>query len=85
MAPLPRHSVTTCVPYLPTHPPTHPPTHRAPAQVEAEKAAWHLAEELGLDVVTILPNFVLVRDNALPGACNGLHACIACKCGASAS
>lgn len=29
-------------------------------QVEAEKVAWKLAGELGLDVVTILPNFVLV-------------------------
>lgn len=29
-------------------------------QVEAERAAWQLAEELDLDVVTILPNFVLV-------------------------
>lgn len=28
-------------------------------QVEAERLAWQLAEELGLDVVTILPNFVL--------------------------
>jgi hypothetical protein len=30
-------------------------------QVQAERTAWQLAEELGLDVVTILPNFVLVR------------------------
>lgn len=29
-------------------------------QVQAERTAWELAEELGLDVVTILPNFVLV-------------------------
>lgn len=29
-------------------------------QVQAERAAWQLAEQLGLDVVTILPNFVLV-------------------------
>ncbi len=31
----------------------------APRQVEAERLAWRLAGELGLDVVTILPNFVL--------------------------
>jgi predicted RecB family endonuclease len=29
-------------------------------QVQAERVAWQLAEQLGLDVVTILPNFVLV-------------------------
>eukprot|EP00775_Hariotina_reticulata_P006026 gene6026-6264_t len=29
------------------------------SKVEAERLAWQLAEELGLDVVTILPNFVL--------------------------
>jgi hypothetical protein len=33
-------------------------------QVEAERLAWKLADELGLDVVTILPNFVLVRGTA---------------------
>jgi len=33
-------------------------------QVEAERLAWQLAEELGLDVVTILPNFVLVGAGA---------------------
>jgi predicted RecB family endonuclease len=29
-------------------------------QVQAERTAWQLAEQLGLDLVTILPNFVLV-------------------------
>ncbi|KAF6264964.1 hypothetical protein COO60DRAFT_1185676 [Scenedesmus sp. NREL 46B-D3] len=29
------------------------------SKVQAERTAWQLAEELGLDVVTILPNFVL--------------------------
>ncbi|WIA11508.1 hypothetical protein OEZ85_011621 [Tetradesmus obliquus] len=29
------------------------------SKVQAERAAWQLAEQLGLDVVTILPNFVL--------------------------
>lgn len=29
------------------------------SKVQAERTAWELAEELGLDVVTILPNFVL--------------------------
>lgn len=28
-------------------------------QVESERVAWQLATELGLDLVTILPNFVL--------------------------
>lgn len=41
-----------------THRPHHQPQNNK--QVEAEKVAWQLAEELGLDVVTILPNFVLV-------------------------
>lgn len=29
------------------------------SKVEAERLAWRMAEELGLDVVTVLPNFVL--------------------------
>jgi nucleoside-diphosphate-sugar epimerase len=29
------------------------------AQVEAERVAWQLAEQYGLSLVTILPNFVL--------------------------
>jgi nucleoside-diphosphate-sugar epimerase len=29
------------------------------SKVQAERVAWQLAEQLGLDVVTILPNFVL--------------------------
>jgi hypothetical protein len=49
-------------------PPTHP-------QVEAEKVAWQLAEELGLDVVTILPNFVLVSSRAPLRGQQGFSAC----------
>lgn len=46
------------------------PTHH---QVEAEKAAWQLAKELGLDVVTILPNFVLVSTLPLAWPADGIQ------------
>lgn len=40
----------------------HPPHPAAPAAVsktEAERAAWRLAEQHGLSLVTILPNFIM--------------------------
>lgn len=47
-------------------------------QVEAERAAWQLAEALGLDVVTILPNFVLVGVTACrPGQAAAAPAALA--------
>jgi hypothetical protein len=35
------------------------PLHVSSTQVDAEKAAWEVAQAAGLDLVTILPNFVL--------------------------